>query len=181
MPGSMPPAVPGRSEHSEPDHSGPLSSPAVTHTFNPVRTLAVLAMLLGGCTPAQQPASAARSPTDPSDGPAASACTKVVRAAEEQVTEERLLRPIRTSISAGRNAVLSTDLGIQKAGRHLELVGIEAMQIHGTDDPDPAEMRQPMERVGEAQRELLSACIDLFGPQPWAFTAPPTPEASNRP
>jgi hypothetical protein len=41
-------------------------------------------------------------------------------------------------------------------------------------DPGPANAR-----LVEAQRQLLSACTDFFGPQPWPFAIQPSPSASS--
>lgn len=128
-----------------------------------IRIVATVSLLLvAGCAPTEPAAPAAASPTEPSDRFAAGACLSVARAIEENDLS------FSAATGPASRAVLSTDPGIQQAGRRLAVVGKEAGDLFVEDDPkvDPGPTNA---RVAEAQRQLLSACTDLFGPQPWKF------------
>ncbi|MBM0256318.1 hypothetical protein [Micromonospora sp. 4G55] len=138
-----------------------------------IRTLAAISLLLvSGCAPTDAAASAPASPSEPPDRYASSACTLAAQAVEEQD-----LRFGAGTRPASR-AVESTDPGIREAGRQLMVAGLKAEELLVKNDPnvDPGPTNA---RLAEAQRQLLSACTDLFGPQPWPFAKQPSPRATS--
>ncbi|MEU7574583.1 hypothetical protein [Micromonospora sp. NPDC049240] len=139
-----------------------------------IRSLASLSLLLlvSGCASTDAPHSAQASPTAPSDLAAASACRLVADAIEKQDLG------FGAGTRPGARAVKSVDPGVQEAGRELVVVGMEAERLWVKNDPTVD--RGPADaRVAEAQQKLLSACTDLFGPQPWPFDKRPSPTATR--
>ncbi|GAB3062716.1 hypothetical protein [Micromonospora schwarzwaldensis] len=129
-----------------------------------IRSLAVLSLLLLVCGGASTDASssAQASPTAPSDLAATSACRLVADAIEKQdLGYGAGTRP-------GARAVRSTDPGVREAGRELVLAGVEAEKLWVKNDLK-VDRGPAAARLAEAQQKLLSACTDLFGPQPWPF------------
>ncbi|TDB80456.1 hypothetical protein [Micromonospora sp. KC721] len=136
-----------------------------------IRTLAATSLLLvSGCTATGAPAAQA-SPTEPADQYAA-ACSFVAKVLDEQDLG------FGAGTGPGMPATRSTDPGIRDAGRQLYWAGLEAERFLVENDPkaDPGPANA---RLVEAQRRLLSACTDLFGPQPWPFAIRPSSSATS--
>ncbi|MEU5784583.1 hypothetical protein [Micromonospora lupini] len=135
-----------------------------------IRTLAVAALLLAGCSPNEAPAPAA-SPSPPADKYAESACTRV--------TLSIGMDPFPPGdIDAARRAIESTDPGIREAGQRLGPAAKQAGDLWVKNDPGvdkgPAYLR-----LADAQQGLLAACTSLFGDPPWPFTRTPAPTSGR--
>ncbi|MFI5836226.1 hypothetical protein ACIA5A_21380 [Micromonospora sp. NPDC051300] len=141
-----------------------------------IRTLAATSLasvlLLAGCSSADTPAAAPASPSVPSDREATGACLLVAGAIEkEDVLFGAGTRP-------AYRALRSTDPGIKEAGRELMAAGMAVEELLVKDAPD-VDRGPATTRLVDAQLELLSACNDLFGPQPWPFDRSPAPTATR--
>ncbi|MER5335014.1 hypothetical protein [Micromonospora sp. NPDC002717] len=138
-----------------------------------IRTLAAISLLVvSGCAPTGTPSSAPASPTEPSDRYASSACTLVAQEVEEQ--DLRFGAGTRPAM----RAVESTDPGIREAGRQLLEAGLKADELFVKNDPN-VDRGPTNARLAEAQRQLLSACTDFFGPQPWPFVKQASPRVTS--
>ncbi|MEH1164343.1 hypothetical protein V6V47_03025 [Micromonospora sp. CPCC 205539] len=137
-----------------------------------IRTLAVVSLLLAGCSPAEAPAPAAASPTAPSDKMAASACARVVLAIDKQDPSPM------DDMGTGGRAAESTDPGVKEAGQRLALAATEAGKLWVADEPG-TDMGPVNLRRSDAQQGLLAACTNLFGDRPWTFEKRPTPKPSS--
>jgi hypothetical protein len=137
--------------------------------------VAFLPLLLTACTATAAPSY----PTVDDDPPAAAACDHVTRAAEEMVTEKKELATILHSRSAATRAGMSADPEIKASGGRLAAVAERAGDMLVHEKASAAEMAPVRQELGVAQQDLLAACTDRFGPQPWAFRSGPEPAASN--
>ncbi|MFF0232622.1 hypothetical protein ACFYPH_19985 [Micromonospora sp. NPDC005252] len=136
-----------------------------------IRTLALAALLLAGCSPTEA-SSPAASPTAPPDKYAEAACTRLTLSMERK-------EPFPPDdIGVASRAVEATDPGIREAGQRLGAAAKQAGDLWVKNDPTidkgPAYLR-----LADAQQGLLAACTNLFGDPPWPFTRTPAPTPSS--
>ncbi|MFI2714272.1 hypothetical protein ACH495_29555 [Micromonospora sp. NPDC018662] len=141
-----------------------------------IRTLAAVSLapllLLSGCASTDAPTPARANPSVPADREAVGACLLVAR------TIERKDVLFGSGTRPAARAAQSTDPGIQEAGRELMTAGTAVEELLVKNAPE-ADRVPATARLVEAQQKLLSACTDLFGPQPWPFDNQPSPRATS--
>ncbi|MFJ8828558.1 hypothetical protein [Micromonospora aurantiaca] len=150
------------------------------------RELAALSLLfvVSACAPADPAPSTSATPsssaaasaapqagsTAPADKVAAGACNMVARVVEQQDVRFTSNSPI------AMRARKAADPGVRDAGERLAVAAKESGDMFVRNDPN-ADTGPVDARMAEAQRGLLTACTELFGPQPWPFAPSPTPSS----
>jgi hypothetical protein len=147
-------------------------------TSRAVWTLAVISLLVAGCTSTDPSPATRDNPAAPSDRMAAAACTKAIGATEERAAGD-LHTIIFGNVAASQRAILSEDPALREVGERLVPIGKQALDLFVVQEATAAELAPNLRRLEDARLSIIAACTDLFGPQPWEFAALPSPDASH--